>query len=256
MAKKKKGWGNKRKGSAHRKSAFSVGAATDNLAAASPADAAGKEEDDGQSAACDLKVGGVGDGPGNSDDGHDAEPAVRVVTANADGSTVMIDAALDAFVCRELDDLIDREIDDELFWPLIAELHEAPLLRKWLDHIENVVWKEERDFTNDELEDQYTKIEKSYEESVVRLRNAQKAFSRWGASCVICEGCGALTANCYDCFRDCDCEEGIHARYPWQYKYACEAGRPHSSAHGLSSFYHDWHERTLTRADLMYPRTS
>ena len=50
---------------------------------------------------------------------------MRVVTANADGSTVMIDAALDAFVCRELDDLIDREIDDELFWPLIAELHEA-----------------------------------------------------------------------------------------------------------------------------------
>ena len=39
MAKKKKGWGNKRKGSAHRKSAFSVGAATDNLAAVSPADA-------------------------------------------------------------------------------------------------------------------------------------------------------------------------------------------------------------------------
>ena len=112
-------------------------------------------------------------------------------------------------------------------------IRKATYYREWYNRYEELHEVGERDWSKSEC-DEHDILFQQWEMSVAVLHDYQVLGSSLGLGRDHeCPGCGRLTAKDCECFRECDCDDGHHDRYPWYRDYVCEAGRPHTAIYSL-----------------------
>ena len=233
---KKKGWGNKVKGTMHRKSTASKTSPTANLAASPPADAADEEEGEDAAAPSPTPPVVVDHEVGEREEAEAPMPAPFVWCPPPPPFDVdaLVDAALD--ICVEhvfnYEVVVGALAHDVVEMPPFC-IRKATYYREWYNRYEELHEVGERDWSKSEC-DEHGILFQQWEMYVAVLNEYQVLGSSLGLGRDHeCPGCGRLTAKDCECFRECDCDDGHHNRYPWYRDYVCEAGRPHTAIYSL-----------------------
>ena len=234
---KSRGWGNKSKGVAHRKHTAKPRANHAGEAAAAPQPPPlVKEKDEAPAAEAthaevDKEDGSQRAGDREKDSGCPSPTRPSSPEPVPMSEDVLIDLALEKFFDKEmiLDGVAAMYLDMQLEFECGTD--SATAVRAWIERIERAATG--RDLSESESRE-LGRLGDEYESVISRVDLLSGWLRVWGDSRGECSVCGGTFASSCDCFRECDCAERLHARYPWQRGFACEAGRPHQKKFGRS----------------------